>query len=200
MRLLFEVADPSALGDPALADVILVDAAHDPQQGGLARAVDAKHADLGVRVERQMDVVQNLPVRRIGLGQTLHVIDELTGHSALPFRNVGKLGADVAIARQKGKRSIGGATAMLELAIYVLLTLAAGACVVTQQALNANLRGALDSAAWAGVISYAAGLLCVIALVLMTREPPSLHGSDQSCPALGLDRRHLRRALHHWRD
>ena len=64
---------------------------------------------------------------------------------------------------------------MLELAIYVLLTLAAGACVVTQQALNANLRGALDSAAWAGVISYAAGLLCVIALVLVTREPlPSM--------------------------
>src|SRR3954471_3841676 len=104
MRLLFEVADPSALGDPALADVILVDAAHDPQQGGLARAVDAEHADLGIRIERQMDVLQDLPVRRIGLGQTLHVIDELTGHSALPFLNVGKFGADVAIARRKGKR------------------------------------------------------------------------------------------------
>jgi|1185.fasta_scaffold844010_1 bacterial/archaeal transporter family-2 protein len=64
---------------------------------------------------------------------------------------------------------------MLELAIYLLLTLMAGACVVTQQALNANLRGALDSAAWAGVVSYAAGLLCMIALVLATREPlPSM--------------------------
>jgi transporter family-2 protein len=64
---------------------------------------------------------------------------------------------------------------MLELLIYALFTLAAGACVVTQQALNANLRTALDSAAWAGVVSYAAGLLCMIALVLATREPlPSI--------------------------
>jgi bacterial/archaeal transporter family-2 protein len=64
---------------------------------------------------------------------------------------------------------------MLELAIYVVLALAAGACVVTQQALNANLRTALDSAAWAGVASYAAGLACMIALALATREPlPSI--------------------------
>jgi len=27
-----------------------------------------------------VDVFQNLPVPRIGLGQTLHVVDELTGH------------------------------------------------------------------------------------------------------------------------
>jgi transporter family-2 protein len=58
---------------------------------------------------------------------------------------------------------------MLELAIY--LTLAAGACVVAQQALNANLRTALDSTAWAGVVSYTTGLACMIALVLVTREP-----------------------------
>ena len=64
---------------------------------------------------------------------------------------------------------------MLELAIYALLTLAAGACVVTQQALNANLRTALDSAAWAGVVSYATGLACMIALALALREPfPSM--------------------------
>jgi hypothetical protein len=31
-----------------------------------------------------MDVIEHLAVARIGLGQTLHVIDELTGHSALP--------------------------------------------------------------------------------------------------------------------
>jgi|ERR1043165_572606 transporter family-2 protein len=64
---------------------------------------------------------------------------------------------------------------MLELAIYVALTLAAGACVVTQQALNANLRTALDSAAWSGVVSYAAGLACMVMLVLAMREPlPSI--------------------------
>ena len=62
---------------------------------------------------------------------------------------------------------------MLELAIYVALTLVAGACVVTQQALNANLRTAFDSAAWAGVVSYATGLACMVALALALalREP-----------------------------
>ena len=84
LRLLLQVADARALRDPALADEILVDAGHDAQQGGLARAVDAEHADLGVRVEGQVDVIQDLPVRRIGLGETLHVIDELTGHSPCP--------------------------------------------------------------------------------------------------------------------
>jgi transporter family-2 protein len=64
---------------------------------------------------------------------------------------------------------------MPELLIYALLTLAAGACVVTQQALNANLRMALDSAAWSGVISYAAGLACMIVLAVAVRAPfPSM--------------------------
>ncbi len=77
LRLLLEIADARALGDPALADEFLVDAGHDAQQRRLARAVDAEHADLGVRIERQMDVFEHLAVARIGLGQTLHVIDEL---------------------------------------------------------------------------------------------------------------------------
>jgi uncharacterized membrane protein YdcZ (DUF606 family) len=40
--------------------------------------------------------------------------------------------------------------------IILLSTLAAlaGASVVLQQVLNANLRGALDSAAWSGFVSY----------------------------------------------
>ncbi len=79
MRFLFEVADPGALGDPGLAVIFLVEAGHDPQQRRLAGAVDAEHADLGVGVEREMDVIEHLP-GRIALGQTLHEIDELTGH------------------------------------------------------------------------------------------------------------------------
>ena len=79
LRLLFEVADAGALGDPGLAVIFLVEAGHDPQQGRFAGAVDAEHADLGVRVERQMDVIEHLP-GRVALGQTLHEIDELTGH------------------------------------------------------------------------------------------------------------------------
>ena len=65
---------------PGLAGEFVVEPGHDAQQRRLAGAVDAEHADLGVGIERQVDVLQNLPVARIGLGQTLHVIDELTGH------------------------------------------------------------------------------------------------------------------------
>ena len=79
LRLLLEIADPGALGDPGLAVIFLVEAGHDPQQRRFAGAVDAEHADLGVRVERQMDVIEHLP-GRVGLGQTLHEIDELAGH------------------------------------------------------------------------------------------------------------------------
>ena len=62
LRLLFEVADPGALGDPGLAVIFLVDAGHDPQQRRFAGAVDAEHADLGVGIERQMDVIEHLAV------------------------------------------------------------------------------------------------------------------------------------------
>ena len=79
LRLLFEVANPRALGDPRLAVIFLVDAGHDPQQGRFAGAVDAEHADLGVGVKGKMDVIQHLP-GRVALGQTLHEIDELARH------------------------------------------------------------------------------------------------------------------------
>ena len=86
LRLLFEVADARAFGDPAFADELLVDARHDAEQRRLARAVDAEHADLGVRIERQVDVFEHLAVARVGLGQTLHVIDELAAvHCSLRF-------------------------------------------------------------------------------------------------------------------
>ena len=79
MRLLLEIADAGALGDPSLAVILLVEAGHDLEQRRLAGAVDAEHADLGVGVERQMDVIEHLP-GRIALGQTLHEIDELASH------------------------------------------------------------------------------------------------------------------------
>ena len=79
MRLLLEVADAGAFGDPGLAVIFLVEAGHDLEQRRLAGAVDAEHADLGVGVERQVDVIEHLP-GRVALGQTLHEIDELTRH------------------------------------------------------------------------------------------------------------------------
>ena len=80
LRLLRQVADARAFGDPAVADEILVDAGHDAQERRLARAVDAEHADLGVGVEGEVDVLEDLPVSRIGLREAAHVIDELSGH------------------------------------------------------------------------------------------------------------------------
>ncbi|KQP60887.1 DMT family transporter [Methylobacterium sp. Leaf112] len=52
-----------------------------------------------------------------------------------------------------------------------ILAALAGAGLVIQQALNAQLRGGLNSAAWAGFISYAVGLACMGALALALRDP-----------------------------
>ena len=55
--------------------------------------------------------------------------------------------------------------------ISALLSLAAGVSIVVQQALNANLRTALNSAAWSGFVSYFVGLLCMIDLIAAFRDP-----------------------------
>jgi transporter family-2 protein len=60
---------------------------------------------------------------------------------------------------------------MLNIITSVFLTLAAGISVIVQQALNANLRTAIGSAAWSGLISYAVGLVCMVLLVLALRDP-----------------------------
>ena len=64
LRLLRQVADLEARRRPRLAEELLVDAGHDPQQRALAGAVVAEHADLGARVERQPDPLQDLALRR----------------------------------------------------------------------------------------------------------------------------------------
>ena len=60
---------------------------------------------------------------------------------------------------------------MPSMALPVLLTMLAGAGIVVQQALNANLRVALASAAWSGFVSYLVGLVCMALLVLALRDP-----------------------------
>ena len=50
---------------------------------------------------------------------------------------------------------------MAKIAIPILLAVVAGMSVVVQQVLNANLKGALNSAAWAGFASYIVGTLCM---------------------------------------
>ena len=60
---------------------------------------------------------------------------------------------------------------MLSVALPILLAVAGGVSIVVQQALNANLRVELSSAAWSGFVSYLVGLLCMALLVLALREP-----------------------------
>src|ERR1700760_1523045 len=60
---------------------------------------------------------------------------------------------------------------MLNIIMSILLAVAAGVSVVVQQALNANLRTAIGSAAWSGLISYAVGLVCMVLLAIALRDP-----------------------------
>ncbi|WP_374308568.1 DMT family transporter [Methylocella sp.] len=60
---------------------------------------------------------------------------------------------------------------MINFILPGLLAVAAGAGVVLQQALNANLRSALNSAAWAGFASFAVGFVCMALLALASRDP-----------------------------
>lgn len=64
---------------------------------------------------------------------------------------------------------------MLKLVFPMILAATAGISLVVQQALNANLRAALTSAAWSGFVSYFLGVICMVGLALLLRDPiPSL--------------------------
>jgi transporter family-2 protein len=64
-----------------------------------------------------------------------------------------------------------GASPMINLLLPSALAILAGASIVVQQALNANLRVVLNSAAWSGFMSYAVGLLCMALLAFALRDP-----------------------------
>ena len=60
----------------------------------------------------------------------------------------------------------------------------AGGCVVVQQALNATLRSELSSSAfWAAFVSYTAGMLTLLFVLVVTGEPwPALSMIAKSSP------------------
>jgi transporter family-2 protein len=60
---------------------------------------------------------------------------------------------------------------MLKLVFPMILAAAAGISLVVQQALNADLREALKSAAWSGFVSYFLGVICMLGLALLLRDP-----------------------------
>lgn len=61
-------------------------------------------------------------------------------------------------------------SSIFELLGLVLLAIAAGVSFVIQQALNAELRASLNSAAWAGFVSYLGGTLCMLVLAVAFRD------------------------------
>ena len=52
-----------------------------------------------------------------------------------------------------------------------LLTVGAGISVFVQQVLNANLRAELNSAAWSGFMSYILGVVFMVCLAVILRDP-----------------------------
>ena len=55
--------------------------------------------------------------------------------------------------------------------LFAAASAAAGVSFVVQQAVNADLRNGLGSAAWAGFVSYLGGTICMLVLGLMLRDP-----------------------------
>jgi transporter family-2 protein len=53
---------------------------------------------------------------------------------------------------------------------FTLLAVGAGVSFVMQQAVNADLRATLGSAAWAGFVSYLGGTLCMLVLAVALRD------------------------------
>ncbi len=84
LRFLRQVADVDARHGAGLAVELGVDAGHDAQQGGLARPVQAEHADLGAGEERQGDVLENFAFRRNDLAQPMHGVDVLSHGNECP--------------------------------------------------------------------------------------------------------------------
>ena len=87
VRLLLEEADGRTGCELSLAAVVLVDPRHDPQQGGLARAVETEDADLGAGVEAEVDVLEDRLVRRVGPAQLVHRVDVLARHRVPEHRS-----------------------------------------------------------------------------------------------------------------
>ncbi|MNN36639.1 hypothetical protein D3C81_1505420 [compost metagenome] len=83
LRFLWQVTHVDVGHRTGFAVEFLVDARHDPQQGRFTGAVQAEHADLGAREERQGNVLENFPLRRHDLAQPMHGVDVLSQNQAL---------------------------------------------------------------------------------------------------------------------
>ena len=80
LRLLAQVADGETRRQPCLADEPVIQPGHDAQQARLPCPVRPDDADLGARVERDRDVLEHRPVRRVMAGELVGRVDEFGGH------------------------------------------------------------------------------------------------------------------------
>ena len=93
LGLLCEEPHRRVLGRERLPRELIVLARHHAEQGRLAGAVVAEHADLRAVIERQPDPLQDLPLRRDGLAKILHREDEFGHGSALSLLgSTGRIG------------------------------------------------------------------------------------------------------------
>ena len=76
---LLQVTDAQACHGQRFTLVFLVDTGHDLEQRGLARAIEAEHANLGTREKREGNVLQELAFGRHRLADAVHGINVL-GH------------------------------------------------------------------------------------------------------------------------
>ena len=59
----------------------------------------------------------------------------------------------------------------MQIALPIIIAMIAGVSIVTQQALNNNLRFALDSTVWPGFVSYFVGLMSMVVFAIVMRQP-----------------------------
>ncbi len=64
----------------------------------------------------------------------------------------------------------------MQLVLPIVIAMLAGVSIVTQQALNNNLRFALDSVVWPGFVSYFVGLMSMAVFAIVMREPVPAFG------------------------
>jgi len=81
-RLLRQITHRCALGGPSFAPEVFVNPRHNLHKRGFAGAIGAQHADLGVGIEREPDVLQDrLPAGK-RLGHAVHDVDVLISSHA----------------------------------------------------------------------------------------------------------------------
>jgi bacterial/archaeal transporter family-2 protein len=66
--------------------------------------------------------------------------------------------------------------------LYLVLALVAGAGFAVQSVINARLRVVLDGPIWAAIAQFIVGLICLVAVGLLTRQPPPVTSGIPRAP------------------